>query len=427
MKVTVEDLSTVKKKLTIEVEPDIVTKELDKALADVVKKAKIPGFRPGKAPRSIVEKHYGGEVQSEVLQRIISKNYMQALQEKNITPVDMPDIDNVSALTKGASLSFTAMVEVRPDITLGTYDGIEVKEQNIEVTDEEVTQSIDRLREMYAQLEVVEGRPVENEDVVIIDFEGFIDGKPIESAKASDYLLSVGSKSLIPGFEEQIIGMKRNETRDIKVTFPADYSNKDLAGKDASFTIVLKEIKKKVLPELNEEFAKDLGNYKTIDEVKDAIKKDIETRKRNDQATAQREELMTKLIKSHTFEIPSVMVNHELQALARQHATFMARRGVDVMKTFDIAKFREENTGTAEKRVRGQLILDVIAEKEKVEVTDQEVTTALTTMAKASGQTTDSIKKYYEKNEGSLEGLRSSLIQEKTLGLLLSRTKKSYN
>ncbi len=178
---------------------------------------------------------------------------------------------------------------------------------------------------------------------------------------------------------------------------------------------------------MNEEFAKDLGNYKTIDEVKDAIKKDIETRKRNDQATAQREELMTRLIESHTFEIPSVMVDRELQALARQHATFMARRGVDVMKTFDIAKFREENTATAEKRVRGQLILDVIAEKEKVEVTDQEVNTALTTMAKASGQTTDSIKKYYEKNEGSLEGLRSSLIQEKTLGLLLSRTKKSYN
>jgi len=427
MKVTIEDLSTVKKKLTIEIEPDVVTKEMDKAVGELIKKSKIPGFRPGKAPRAIVEKHYGGEVQSEVMQRLISKNYMQALQEKNITPVDMPDIDNVSTLAKGASLSFTAMVEVRPEITLETYDAIEVKEKNIEVTDEEVTQAIDRIREMYAQLEVVEGRPVETGDVTIVDFEGFLDGKSIESAKATDYLLTVGSKSLIPGFEEQIVGMTRNETRDIKVTFPADYGNKDLAGKDASFTIVLKEIKKKVLPELNEDFAKDLGDYKTVDEVKAAIKKDIETRKRNDQATAQREELMTKLIESHSFEIPSVMVNHELQALARQHAAFMARRGVDVMKTFDITKFREENTAAAEKRVRGQLLLDVIAEKEKIEVTDEEVTTALTTMAKASGQTTDSIRKYYEKNEGSLDGLRSSLIQEKTLGLLLSRAKKSYN
>ena len=427
MKATIEDISTVKKKMLIEVESDAVSKEMDKTLIEMGKKAKIPGFRPGKAPKNIVEKHYGSEVQSEVLQRLISRNYLQALKENNLSPVDMPDIENVSPLTKGSSLSFTALVEVRPTIELGTYDGIEVKEKNIEVTDEEVNQTINRLREIYAQLEVVEGRPLENDDVAIIDFEGSHDGKPIDGAKASDYLLTIGSKSLIAGFEEQITGMNRGETRTIRVTFPADYNNKELAGKDASFTVVLKEIKKKVLPDLNDEFAKTLGEYKSLDEVQSAIRKDIETRKRNEQSTRQREEILAKLVESHTFDIPPIMVDRELQSMAQQYATRAARQGVDVKKTFDVTKFREENTAVAEKRVKGLLILDEIGAKEKVEVTEQEVSTALMTMARTSGQTVDAIKKYYETHEGGLEGLRTSLTQEKTLGLLLSRSKKSYN
>jgi len=427
MKATVEDISSVKKKLLIEIESDAVLKEMDKTLTEMGKKAKIPGFRPGKAPKNIVEKRYGSEIQSEVLQRLISRNYMQVLQDNKIIPVDMPDIDNVSPLTKGSSLSFTALVEVKPIIELGTYDGIEVKEINIEVTDEEVSQTINRLREMYAQLEVVEGRPLETGDVAIIDFEGSHEGKPLSAAKASDYLLTIGSKSLIAGFEEQITGMSRRETRIIQVTFPADYHNKNLAGKEASFTVLLKEIKKKVLPDLNDEFVKTLGDYKELDEVKSAIRKDIETRKHNEQSSKQREEILSKLVDSHTFDVPPIMVDRELQSMAQHYATRAARQNVDVTKTFDASKFRENNTAIAERRVKGLLILDVIAKKENVEATDQEVSTALMTMARTSGQTVDAIKKYYETHEGGLDGLRSSLIQEKALDLLLSRSKKSYN
>jgi trigger factor len=427
MKAVVENISPVKKKITIEIAPDAVSKEMDKALADVGKKAKIPGFRPGKAPKNIVEKHYGDDVRSEVMHRLISESYMQALRENTLNPVDLPTIDDVSPLTKGSPLSFSATVEVRPDIELGTYDGIEVKEQDLAVTDEELKETIDRLREMYAQLEVVEGRPLENNDTAIIDFEGFREGKPIDGAKASDYMLTLGSDSLIPGFEEQLVGMKREETREIKVTFPTDYNNKDLAGKDATFTIALKEIKKKVLPELNEEFAKTLGDYKTLDELKDSVKKDLEARKRSEQSSSQREEILSKLVEAHTFDVPPGMVSRELQSLARQQAQRMARRGADATKLFDIAKFTEENKPLAEKRVKGMLLLDVIADKEKVEVSDQEVTAALNVMARSSGQTVDAIKKYYDSLEGGLDNLRSSLIQEKTLGVLLSRAKKSYN
>ena len=426
MKSVVEDISTVKKKINIEVAPDDVAREMDKALADVGKKAKIPGFRPGKAPKNIVERHYGDEVKSEVVHRLVTESYMKALQEHNLNPVDMPEIENISTLAKGSPLTFTAVVEVRPNIELGVYDGVEVKETAVAVSDAEVTETIDRLREMYAQLEVVEGRPIEKNDTAIIDFEGFRDGKTIEGAKASDYMLSLGSNSLIPGFEEQLVGMNRGETREISVTFPADYNNKDLAGKDAAFTVTLKEIKKKVLPELNDEFAKDIGNNATVAELTEGIKKDIEYRKKNDQASAQREELLSKLVDAHTFDIPPGMVERELQSMARSHATRMARQGVDV-KSFDFPKFSAENKQLAEKRVKGILLLDVIAEKEKIDVTDQEVSSAIAVMAKSSGQTADAVRKYYESLDGGVENLRSSLMREKTLSLLLSRAKKSYN
>jgi trigger factor len=426
MKVAVENISTVKKKLNIEIAPDSVSKEMDKAIADVAKKAKIPGFRPGKAPKAIVERHYGEEVRSEVMNRLISDSYLRALQEHSLSPVDVPEIDNVSSLAKGSPLTFTATVEVRPDILLGTYDGIEVKEKDITVSDEEVTQTVDRLREMYAQLEVVEGRPLEKNDTAIIDFEGHREGKPIDGARASDYMLALGTNALIPGFEDQLTGMNRGETREIKVTFPTDYNKKDLAGKDATFTVTLKEIKKKVLPELNDEFAKDIGGNKSVDELREGIKKDLEARKRDELSSAQREELLSKIVDAHSFDVPPGMVERELQAMARQQATRMARQGMDV-KSFDIAKFREENRSLAEKRVRGLLILDAIAEKEKIEVNEQEISSAFAMMARTSGQSVEAIKKYYESLDGGIDNLRSSLIQEKTLGLLLSRAKKSYN
>jgi trigger factor len=426
MKSTIEDISTVKKKLHIQVDPDAIAQEMVKAVANVAKKAKIPGFRPGKAPKSVVERHYAMEIESEVMNNLITASYLQALQEHNLSPVDTPNITNISPFDRKAPLNFTAVVEVRPNIELGTYDSIEVKETTIAVTDEEVNQTIDRLREMYAQLEVVEGRPLEKTDTAIIDFEGYREGKTIPGAKAADYMLSLGSNSLIPGFEDQLVGMNRGETREIKVMFPEDYNNKDLAGKDATFTVTLKEIKKKVLPELNDEFAKDIGNNASVDELKEGIKKDIEYRKKNDQASAQREELLSKLVDAHTFDVPPGMVERELQSMARSQATRLARQGVDV-KSFDFSKFSEENKPLAEKRVKGILLLDLIAEKEKIEVTEQEVTSAIGVMARSSGQTADAVKKYYDSLDGGIENLRASLMREKTLGLLLSRAKKSYN
>jgi trigger factor len=335
----------------------------------------------------------------------------------------MPNISNISPLQKDAPLNYTAVVEVRPQFTLGTYEGIEVAEPPVTVSDEEVVQTIDRLREMYAQLEVVEGKPLDNSHTAIIDFEGFRDGKPIEGAKAQDHTLMLGSGSLIPGFEEQLVGMQKGDNREINVNFPVDYDNKDLAGKDAKFAVTLKEIKRKVLPELNDEFAKDLGDHKNVDELKARIREDLEHRKKNELANGQREELMKKLVEAHAFDVPDGMVERELMAMARSQATRMARQGMD-LKDFDIAAFREKNRDLAVKRVKGILLMDVIADKEKIEVSDDEVNAALAAAARSAGQKLEAVKKYYQDQEGGLDNLRTSLLQEKTLAHLLSKAKK---
>src|SRR3990172_453100 len=425
MRSAVENISTVKKKITIEVPQDDVEKEREKAVAKVAKKAKLPGFRPGKAPRSVVERHYGEDIQADVMNKLIADAYFQAVQEHKISPVDLPEISDVS-LDKGSPLSFSATVEVRPNIELGTYDGIEVKEEPLTVSDEELEQTINRLREMYAQLEVVEGRPAEKGDSIIIDFEGFREGKSIAGAKASDHMLTLGSGNLIPGFEDQLVGVNKGEAKEISVSFPADYTNKDLAGKDAVFKVMVKEIKRAVMPEVNDDFAKDIGNHKTVEELRARVKEDMEARKRDELASSQREELLSKLVDAHTFDVPPGMVERELQAMMKQQAVRLARQGMDV-KSFDAEKYREERLPLAERRVKGLLILDAVADREKVTVIDEELSAELQVLSRKSGQPVETIKKYYESQEGGMDNLRSSLIQEKTLALLLSRAKKGYN
>ncbi|MDH4161202.1 MAG: trigger factor [Nitrospirota bacterium] len=423
MKVTIEDISSVKKKLHIQVLPDAIARETEKAVADIAKKAKIPGFRPGKAPKAVVERHYQMEIHSDVMNRLISESYLQAVQENNLHPVEMPNITNISPLEKDSPLNFTAMVEVRPQIDLKPYEGIEVKETPVTVTDEDVTATIDRLREMYANLEVVEGQDLGKDHTAIIDFEGFHEGKPIEGAKAQDHMLALGTGSLIPGFEEQLVGMKKAEQREISVTFPGDYHDKNIAGKAAKFNVTLKEVKKKVLPELNDEFAKDIGEHKNVDELKTRIREDLEIRKKNERASGQREELMAKLVDAYTFDVPGGMVEREMMSMARSQAMRLARQGMD-LKTFDIKAFREKNHDLAVKRVKGSLLLDLIAEKEKIQVSENEVNAALAAAAQSTGQKIEAVKKYYEEQEGGLENLEISLLHEKTLTLLLSKAKK---
>jgi trigger factor len=236
-------------------------------------------------------------------------------------------------------------------------------------------------------------------------------------------MLTLGTGNLVPGFEEQLLGMRAGETREIGVTLPQDYSAKEIAGKDARFTVTLKEIKRKVLPELNDEFAKDIGDHKDLDELRSRIREDLEARKKNELNDAQREELLGSLINAHTFDVPEGMVEKELMSMARQQASRMVRQGMD-LKKFDIAQFRLVNREMATKRVKGYLLLDLIADKEGIDVADAEVNNALAAAARSSGQKLADVRKYYDTLDGGLDNLRLTLIHEKTLAHLLSKAKK---
>lgn len=428
MKSTIEDISPVKKKFRIEVTPEDIKKERDRAVAEIAKKVHIPGFRPGKAPKAIVERRYGEELRSDVMSRLITDAYLKAVHEHGVRPVHDPEITDVSGITlaSGESLTFTATVEVRPKIELKDYDRIEIKEPEITVSDAEVEQTINRLREMYANLEVVEGRAAENGDVVIIDFEGFHGGKAVPEARASDYMITIGAGNIIAGFDAQLIGLNKGDKKEIIVKLPDDHEDKNMAGKEMMFIVTVKEIKRAAIPDLDDDFAKDVGGYETVDELKTRVRQDIEARKKSEAASAIREELLIRLIDSHVFDVPEAMVNAELQYMLRQQLTRMAREGKDY-SSFDHKKFMEERRELAEKRVKGILILDAIAEKEGVTVNDSEVVTALSSFARTTQQSVDNIRKYYESQDEGLVGLKASLARDKTLNLLLSRIVKSYN
>ena len=423
MKVTVENISAVKKKMNIEVEPDAVSRELAKAVVKVAKKAQIPGFRPGKAPRDVVERHYGEDLKTEVLQQLVSEAYEKAMQEHDFIAVTMPQISDVSELSKDKALSFTASVEVRPKVELGTYTDLEVKNPPVAVTSEEVEETINRLREMYSRLDVVEGQPLAKEHTAIIDFEGFHAGKPLPNAKATDFMLHLGTDTLLPEFEDQLAGMQKGDTREVKVVFPADYSAKELAGKDATFTVTLKEVKQKVLPELNDEFAKDIGDHKTVDELKSRIREDLEARKQGELASNQKDELLAKLIDAHTFDVPEGLVEQELNYMTNQHSQYLARQGVDLSKGFDVAEFKEKNRDMAVKRVKGIVILQDIADREGIKVSDNDVSAAMASIARNTGQKLEQVFKYYESQQGGLDNLRESLLAQKTLAFLHSKAK----
>jgi len=428
MKSTIEDISSVKKKIRIEVSPEDIKKERDRAAAELARKVVIPGFRPGKAPKAIVERHFGEELRSDVMSRLITDAYLKAVYDHGVRPVHDPEIADVSgvALASGEPLTFTATVEVRPPIELGGYDKIEIKEPEITVSGEELEQTINHIREMYAELEVVEGRPAEKGDTVIIDFEGFHDGKAVAEAKAADYMIIIGAGNTIPGFDTQLIGLNKGDKKEISVRLPDDYEDKGLAGKDMTFNVTVKEIKRAVVPELNDDFAKDVGGHENVEELKARVRQDIEARKKSEAASAMREELLTKLIDSYSFDLPAVMVNAELQYMLRQQLTRLAQQGKDY-GTFDQEGFLKEKRGLAERRVKGVLILDAIAEKEGVTVSDREVEAALMSFARSARQPLEVIRKYYETRDSGLADLRASIMRDKTLNLLLSRIVKSYN
>ncbi len=378
-------------KLSFTIEASKFEEAIQKVYAKSAKYFNIPGFRKGKAPYKIVEKQYGAQIfYEDAFNEVAAEVYEKELTDANIEAVSRPEI-NIIQMEKGKDLIFTAVVQTKPEVKLGKYKGIELKKVEYTVEEKDIDHEIEHMQERNARLVNVEDRPVEKEDTVVIDFEGFVDGVAFEGGKAENHELVIGSNTFIPGFEDQIIGMKIDEEKDINVTFPEEYFSKDLAGKAAVFKVKLHEIKKKELPVVDDEFAKDVSEFDTIKELKVSIKEKLEEENKN-KAKYETEEVAIKAVCDNTeIDIPSGMIETETDNMIREIEQRLMYQGLNFEQYLQImgkteGDMRKEMKEQAQIQVKTKLVLGAIVEAEKIEATDEEVKAKLEEMATMYGK-----------------------------------------
>lgn len=413
--------------LEVEVDAEQVSLALDKAFKKVAGKVNVPGFRKGKVPRSIFEAKFGIEsLYRDAIDIILPEAYMEAVKETGIDPIDRPDID-FDEFSKGNPFIFKAKVMVKPEVQLGDYKGIEVPEQSSEVSAEEINTELENQQKRRAELIVVEEGAAENGDIAVIDYEGSVDGVLFEGGKADNHSLELGSNSFIPGFEEQVVGMSKDEVKDIKVTFPTEYHSEDLAGKDAVFKVTLHEIKRKQLPELDDEFAKDVSEYETLDEYKQDIENKLKERKLKDNEIAIESTVIEKAAQAAEVEIPAVMVDTEVDRMVEEFGNRLRMQGMNMEMYFQFSgqnedALREQMKEEAEKRVRSQLVLVAIANAENVIVDDNDVNEELVRLSEVYKKPADELRSIIESN-GTIEDFKQDLRTKKTVKLLVESSK----
>ncbi|WP_456283249.1 trigger factor [Bacillus sp. JZ34] len=407
--------------LTVEVDADTFNKALDDAFKKVVKQVSIPGFRKGKVPRGLFEQRFGVEaLYQDALDILLPVEYPKAVEEAGIEPVDRPEID-VEKIEKGENLIFTAKVTVKPEVKLGEYKGLGIEKDDTAVTDEDVQNELKSLQERQAELVVKEDGKVEEGDTVVLDFEGFVDGEAFEGGKAENYSLEVGSGSFIPGFEDQLVGLEAGAEKDVEVTFPEEYHAEELAGKPAVFKVKIHEIKAKELPELNDEFAKDVDEeVETLAELTEKTKKRLEEAKENEADAKLREELVVKAAENAEANIPQAMIDTELDRMMKEFEQRLQMQGMNLELYFQFSgqdenALKEQMKEDAEKRVKSNLTLEAIAKAENLQVTDEEVEEELSKMAEAYNMPVENIKQAI----GSTEGMKEDLKVRKAIDFLV--------
>ncbi|MEX2415692.1 MAG: trigger factor [Paenibacillaceae bacterium] len=413
--------------LEVEVDAEQVSLALDKAFKKVAGKVNVPGFRKGKVPRSIFEAKFGIEsLYRDAIDIILPDAYMEAVKETGIDPIDRPDID-FDEFSKGNTFVFKAKVMVKPEVQLGAYKGLEVPEQSAEVTAEEINSELESQQKRRAELIVVEEGTVENGDIAIIDYEGSVDGVLFDGGKADNHSLELGSNSFIPGFEEQVVGMSKEEVKDINVTFPEAYHSEDLAGKEAVFKVTLHEIKRKQLPELDDEFAKDVSEYETLEEYKQDIENKLKERKLKDNEITIESTVIEKAALSAEVEIPAVMVDTEVNRMVEEFGNRLRMQGMNMEMYFQFSgqnedALREQMKDEAEKRVRSQLVLEAIANAENVIVDEEDLNGELTRLSEVYKKSADELRSIIESN-GTIDDFKQDLRTKKTVKLLVESSK----
>ena len=404
MSLKIEQLENSMAKITIEVD----SAEFDKAITKAYQKNKgsisLPGFRKGKVPQAMVEKMYGPAVfYEDAANIIIPEAYEKAYEECDLEITSRPEIDVVQ-IEKGKNFIFTATVAVKPEVKLGEYKGIEVAKADIDVTDEEVEEELKKELDKQARMVNVEDRAVIEGDMATIDYEGFVDGVAFEGGKGEEYPLTIGSHSFIEGFEEQVIGMNIGDEKEINVTFPEKYHAEDLAGKPAVFKVKLHEIKAKEVPEADDEFAQEVSEFDTLAEYKEDLKKTIKERKEN-QAKAEKEDaVIEKIMENAELNLPEPMVNDQVENMINDMAARMQQQGLTIEQYMqftgmDMDKLKEQMEPQAVKRLKSRLVLEAIAEAEKLEVTEEKYTEEIANMAAMYQMEADKLKELMGENE----------------------------
>ena len=379
-------------KLTFEIQPDKIKEGLDIAFNKVKKSLNVPGFRKGRVPRQIFNKMYGEKaLYQDALDALLPEAYANAVSESKIKPVSQPEI-NVESMEKDSAWVLSAKVTVEPEVELGEYKGLEVMKHSTDVSDKEVADELERRRQQQAELVLKEDEPAAEGDTVVIDFEGKVDGKPFDGGKAENYSLELGSKTFIPGFEDQLVGHKAGDEVEVKVTFPDDYQAKDLQGKDAVFEVKIHEVKQKELPELDDDFAKDIDDdVDTLEELKAKVKDEIKEQKEAAAKNAVQEEAISKAVENAKIgDIPEAMIEDDVQRQMDQYFSGMQQQGINPDMYFKLTGTSEEDLRKqfregSEERVKTNLVLEAIVEKENIEVSEDEINDEIKDLATQYG------------------------------------------
>ncbi len=415
LKVNIKDVSACEKMLTIDVPAEIVTEEFSSFYQSVAKRARIPGFRPGHAPQNVLKIHFKEEAKQEVLKHLLSRSFYDAIKQESLPVIGYPKIENIKF--DETSLKFEALVETRPKMKLDKYFGLNVKREPVIVDDSEMTETFKRIQESQAKFESVEGRETKLGDYLICDYTLNIDGREIE--KKDNEWFEIREKDYLEGFSKQLIGAKIGEIREANVSFPKEYARKEFAGKPAKFVLTIREMKEKKLPTLDDDLAKSLGDHSTFDELKKAIRKDIEDHKKRDNETKLEKMLLDELIKKSKFELPAGMIERRLDALVEEGIQSLMYQGIkkeDAEKERE--KFRKNLLLEAERQVRISFLLDEIAEREKIQATEEDIHAKYQSISERVRRSPEEVKAYYEQEDSRKESLTIQIINEKVIQLI---------
>ena len=426
MSVQVEKLEKNMAKLTVEVSAEDFKAAIKKAFNKNKNRFAIPGFRKGKAPQAMIEKMYGeGVFYEDAADEAINASYAEAMKESGLDIVSRPEV-TIEKIGKDEPFVYSALVAVKPEVTLGQYKGVEVEKADASVSAEDVEAELKKVQEQNARLLTVEDRGVEDGDQAVIDFEGFVDGKGFEGGKAEDYPLTIGSHSFIDTFEEQLIGKKIGEECEVNVTFPTEYHAADLAGKPATFKVTVKEIKVKELPELNDEFASEVSEFDTLDEYKKDVEKKLAEKKEIEANSKNEDAVVAKVVENATMEIPDKMIDAQAENMVQDMARRMQSQGLSLdmylkYTGMTVEQMKEQARPDAEKRIRTRLVLEAVAKAENIQISDEKVDEEVAKMAEAYKMEVEKLKSYM--SESDVKQMKEDLAVQQAVDLLVAEAK----